>query len=169
MLAVASSGGCFLFRGSASALGLFGQVGWLRPLQRQPPAYTSQMLQSWAEGGAQGSTGIIYTPRHSADAATLQRTLQRPSRLLGTSSAVPPHREVADSGELKSPLTPPNNDNALAEARRLARFDEEGEYRVFRELLEGKKTRFVSRVSYDGTKFNGFQLQNGLPTVQVRQ
>lgn len=60
--------------------------------------------------------------------------------------------------------------NVLAKARRDARFDEEGEYRVYQELLEGKTTRFVSRVMYDGTNYRGFQLQNnGQPTVQVRK
>lgn len=58
----------------------------------------------------------------------------------------------------------------LAKARKDARFDEEGEYRVYQELLEGKTTRFVSRVMYDGTNYRGFQLQNnGQPTVQVRK
>lgn len=56
----------------------------------------------------------------------------------------------------------------LAKARRDARYDEDGEYRVYQELLEGKTTRFVSRVMYDGTNYRGFQLQNnGQPTVQV--
>lgn len=60
--------------------------------------------------------------------------------------------------------------NVLAKARKDARFDEEGEYRVHQELLEGKTTRFVSRVMYDGTNYRGFQLQNnGQPTVQVRK
>lgn len=59
--------------------------------------------------------------------------------------------------------------SVLAKARKDARFDEEGEYRVYQELLEGKTTRFVSRVMYDGTNYRGFQLQNnGQPTVQVR-
>ena len=56
------------------------------------------------------------------------------------------------------------------DARRRARFDEGGEYRVYQELLEGKKTRFVSRVMYDGTSYHGFQLQSsGRPTIQVRR
>lgn len=60
--------------------------------------------------------------------------------------------------------------SVLAKARKDARFDEEGEYRVYQELLEGKTTRFVSRVMYDGTNYRGFQLQNnGQPTVQVRK
>lgn len=55
------------------------------------------------------------------------------------------------------------------DTRNQDRFDAAGEYRVYKELLEGKKTRFVSRVMYDGTNYQGFQLQsNGRPTVQVR-
>lgn len=174
MLAVASSGGRFLLRGAAGALGL-----WLRPvLVQQQPACTSHVLQGWPDRGAQGFTGVLYTSQHATDAGTVQRTLRRSSRLcsgiatkLPSLDAVPPHRETAGSGDLdlKSPSTPPGSESAMAKARRLARFDEEGEYRVFRELLEGKKTRFVSRVSYDGTNYKGFQLQSGLPTVQVRQ
>lgn len=56
-----------------------------------------------------------------------------------------------------------------ARVRREAQFNEEGEYRVYRDLLDGRKTRFVSRVMYDGTNYRGFQLQNnGQPTIQVR-
>lgn len=56
-----------------------------------------------------------------------------------------------------------------AKARREAQFDEVGEYRVYQDLLDGRKTRYVSRVMYDGTNYRGFQLQNnGQPTVQVR-
>lgn len=173
MLAVASSGGRFLLRGAAGALGL-----WLRPVLQQQSC-TSHVLQSWPSRGAHGSTNILlHAPRHACDAATLQRTLRKSSRLLGSETklpscpagaldAVPPQGE-AGGDDLKAPLTPPGGESALAEARRLARFDEEGEYRVFRELHEGKKTRFVSRVSYDGTNYKGFQLQSGLPTVQVR-
>lgn len=130
---------------------------------------------------------MIFSPHHADDAATLQRTLRLLSPGLGSGietklrssslndgsldAEVPPHGEAGgSSGESKPPLTPPSGgENALAKARRLARFDEEGEYRVFRELLEGEKTRFVSRVSYDGTNYRGFQLQSGLPTVQVRR
>lgn len=63
-----------------------------------------------------------------------------------------------------------HNGNRWADARNRARFDENGEYRVYQELLEGKKTRFVSRVMYDGTNYHGFQLQiKGQRTVQVRE
>lgn len=56
----------------------------------------------------------------------------------------------------------------VGQARRDALFSEEGEYRVHRDILEGKKTRYVSRVMYDGTNYNGFQLQrNGQPTIQA--
>lgn len=86
-----------------------------------------------------------------------------------TTSTIAPHDGAEEDFNRSTP--PPsttNNENQQAKARREARFDEEGEYRVFRELLEGKKTRFVSRVMYDGTNYKGFQLQgNGLPTVQV--
>lgn len=68
------------------------------------------------------------------------------------------------------PKSSPHNGNRWADARNRARFDENGEYRVYQELLEGKKTRFVSRVMYDGTNYHGFQLQvNGQRTVQVRE
>ena len=169
MLAVASGGGRFLLKGAAGALGL-----WLRPVLQQQSTCTSHVLQSWPGRGAQDSTSTIYTSHHAADASTLQRTLRRPSRLCSgiaiklpsSLDAVPPQE---GAGEWKSPSAPPNSESTLAKARRLARFDEEGEYRVFRELLEGEKTRFVSRVSYDGTNYKGFQLQSGLPTVQVRK
>lgn len=166
MLAVVSSGGCFLLRGAAGALGL-----WLRPVLQQQATCASHVFQGWSDGSAQGSISIRYP-------ATLQRSLRQSSRVeieisrllssvdAAESSAV---QEQAQGAELKPPLTPPNSENSLAKARRLARFDEEGEYRVFRELLEGEKTRFVSRVSYDGTNYTGFQLQKGLPTVQVSE
>lgn len=87
--------------------------------------------------------------------------------LSGPSGVVTPHGAAAGD-EQRPQVDAPEEEDALARARREARFDEEGEYRVFRELLEGKKTRYVSRVMYDGTNYKGFQLQNnGLPTVQV--
>lgn len=56
----------------------------------------------------------------------------------------------------------------VGQARRDALFSEGGEYRVHQDILEGKKTRYVSRVMYDGTNYNGFQLQrNGQPTIQA--
>lgn len=62
-----------------------------------------------------------------------------------------------------------NQQTSWGKARREAQFDEAGEYRVYQDLLDGRKTRYVSRVMYDGTNYSGFQLQNnGQPTVQVR-
>lgn len=58
-------------------------------------------------------------------------------------------------------------ENEWAKARKDAMFNEEGESREYQELLKKTKTRFASRVKYDGTRYRGFQLQNGLPTVQV--
>lgn len=53
--------------------------------------------------------------------------------------------------------------------RKDALSSENGEYRLHQDIFEGRKTRFVSRVMYDGTNYSGFQLQsNGQPTVQVR-
>lgn len=77
-----------------------------------------------------------------------------------------------ENKHVASPTKPSSlhNGNRWADARNNVRFDENGEYRVYQELLEGKKTRFVSRVMYDGTNYHGFQLQiNGRRTVQVRQ
>lgn len=51
--------------------------------------------------------------------------------------------------------------------RKDALSSENGEYRLHQDIFEGRKTRFVSRVMYDGTNYSGFQLQsNGQPTVQ---
>lgn len=86
------------------------------------------------------------------------------SALVEREGRVPPQQ-----GEAASRLAKPSKGGSWSKARREARFDEEGEYRVYQELLEGRKTRFVSRVMYDGTNYKGFQLQNnGQPTVQVR-
>ncbi|CAM9154607.1 unnamed protein product [Choristocarpus tenellus] len=51
--------------------------------------------------------------------------------------------------------------------RREARLDEDGLCRINRDLREGTKTRYVTRVMYDGTHFQGYQLQpGGRRTVQ---
>lgn len=161
MLAVAGSSGRCLLRG---ALGL-----WLRPaVLQQRCTSTSHVLHSWHDRGAQGSTSIPYTSHHGTLRPSWRLCSGLATKLpsaLGSFDEVPPKEETG-SGEPKT--APSSDESALAKARRLARFDEEGEYRVFRELLEGKRTRFVSRVSYDGTNYKGFQLQSGLPTVQVR-
>lgn len=91
-------------------------------------------------------------------------------------SAIPPlsrecgviaEPETAEEEEEEAPKQQ-SKQSKLAQARKNARFDTEGEYRVYRQLLEGTMTRFVSRVMYDGTNYRGFQLQaNGKPTVQV--
>ena len=172
-----SSCGCVFLRGAAGALGLalrppvllqshVAEVVPSRPRLQQCIPATRALLHVGS-----GRVGCVPHPA----ASDSQRTLRRPSRLLGEaaqpsppllSPRVPPHAAAARDDV---PHVAPSGDSALARARREARFDEEGEYRVFRELLEGKKTRFVSRVMYDGTNYKGFQVQNsGLPTVQVR-
>lgn len=56
----------------------------------------------------------------------------------------------------------------VGKARRDTILTEEGHYRVHQDIQDGSKMRFVSRVMYDGTNYNGFQLQqNGQPTIQV--
>lgn len=56
----------------------------------------------------------------------------------------------------------------VGKARRDAISGNQGEYRINQDILEGKRTRFVSRVMYDGTNYSGSQLQqNGEPTIQV--
>lgn len=117
-------------------------------------------------GGVTG-LGVRFNSHLVAESMVARRRSRR-SSMLSTSIAPPGH--AATEGVSKVPtLMSGMSERSLAEARRKARFDEGGEYRVFRELLEGTKTRFVSRVMYDGTNYKGFQLQtNGLPTVQVR-
>lgn len=123
---------------------------------------------------------VGFLPHRVASIGSLQPTRRSSGFKWTTASAAGPPVAVTPhstgeaeeaAGELRQPPAPSDisSEETLAKARREARFDKEGEYRVFRELLEGKKTRFVSRVMYDGTNYKGFQLQNnGLPTVQVR-
>lgn len=110
--------------------------------------------------------GGVYDVRDKPPKASNSRTAA--AAAVGRRSETTPQ-----SSEVESAFAVPEESKAttkslLAKARRDARFDEEGEYRVYQELLEGKTTRFVSRVMYDGTNYRGFQLQNnGQPTVQV--
>lgn len=54
--------------------------------------------------------------------------------------------------------------------RKNALSNEDGEYRLHEDIFDGRMTRFVSRVMYDGTNYSGFQLQNnGQLTVQVTE
>lgn len=167
MLAAVVSGGFTLLRG---AMGL--ATATAVPAPPLPSHVAMSVLcrarlrhQRWPYGNILGpSAGFISHLAVDTSSAT--------TRVLRacTPSTIAPHGGAEEDFNRSTP--PPsttNNESQEAKARREARFDEEGEYRVFRELLEGKKTRFVSRVMYDGTNYKGFQLQgNGLPTVQVR-
>lgn len=174
MVGAVSSGGCGCF--------LRGAVGALN-FMLSPPVAVGTRLQSsvamlplslpysrphcWSNRGNVAGSSIRFGSDFGADVTLVRRISRRSSSL---STSITPHGTTAAKGVSQLPTSMSGmSERSLAEARKEARFDEEGEYRVFRELLEGKKTRFVSRVMYDGTNYKGFQLQtNGLPTVQVR-
>ncbi|CAN0374948.1 unnamed protein product, partial [Ectocarpus sp. 8 AP-2014] len=164
MLAAVVSGGFTVLRGA---------VGLATATAVQTPPLPSHVAmpvlcrarsrhQRWPNGNMLGpSAGFIS--RLAVDTSSATRVLRACTPL-----TIAPHGGAEeDFNRSTPPRSTTNNESQEAKARREARFDEEGEYRVFRELLEGKKTRFVSRVMYDGTNYKGFQLQgNGLPTVQ---
>ncbi|CAM9946793.1 unnamed protein product [Ectocarpus sp. 6 AP-2014] len=165
MLAAVVSGGFTLLRG---AVGL--ATATAVPAPPLPSHVAMPVLcrarprhQRWPNGNIVGpSAGFIS--HLAVDTSRATRVL----RACTPSTIIAPHGGAEeDFSRSTPPRSTTNNESQQAKARREARFDEEGEYRVFRELLEGKKTRFVSRVMYDGTNYKGFQLQgNGLPTVQ---
>lgn len=131
-------------------------------------------LQGWSgRPTAAARTSLVIAVRNSSDDPAGEITPH--SEKSGENSEKPRDLHAVDptlAGAARKRVTSNKEGTSvttmLVKARREVRFDEEGEYRVFRELLEGKKTRFVSRVMYDGTNYRGFQLQpNGRPTVQV--
>ncbi|CAM9413607.1 unnamed protein product [Scytosiphon promiscuus] len=171
MVGVVSSGGC--------GCTLRGAVGALNFIIAPPVVVSTRLHSSVAvmslslphprpQRLPSGDNAPRPSVRFSSYVGTDNTVVRRTSRRSRLSTLIAPHGTAAAQGGSKlSTLISGMNDRSLAEARKQARFDEEGEYRVFRELLEGKKTRFVSRVMYDGTNYKGFQLQtNGLPTVQ---
>ncbi|CAM9691682.1 unnamed protein product, partial [Ectocarpus fasciculatus] len=149
MLAAVVSGGFTLLRGAAEGLATATAV-------RAPPLPSHVAMpvlcrarprhQRWSNGNLLGpSAGFIS--HLAADTASATHVL----RAFTTSGGIAPHGGAEEDFNRSTPppSTTNNNESQQAKARREARFDEEGEYRVFRELLEGKKTRFVSRVMYD--------------------
>lgn len=166
MLAAVVSGGFTLLRGAVGLATATAVRATPLPSHVAMPVLcrARPRHQRWSNGNLLGpSAGFIS--HLAADTASATRVLRA-----FTTSTIAPHGGAEEDFNRSTPppSTTNNNESQQAKARREARFDEEGEYRVFRELLEGKKTRFVSRVMYDGTNYKGFQLQgNGLPTVQV--
>ncbi|CAN0581949.1 unnamed protein product, partial [Ectocarpus sp. 12 AP-2014] len=146
MLSLVVSGGFTLLRG---AVGLATATAVPAPplpshvaipvLCRARPRH-----QRWPNGNMLGpSAGFFgFFSRLAVDTSSATRVLRASAC---TQSTIAPHGGAEEDFNGATPppsTTTTTNESQQAKARREARFDEGGEYRVFRELLEGKKTRF---------------------------